>query len=85
MPYNKENSGVLFPNDQQGNKNRPAYKGKLNVSGVDYRISAWERKSKAGGQFWSIAVEPKQQAVDRQGDTRVGQPDDEIPFAPEWR
>jgi len=47
MQYDNNNRGALFKNDKQGNEKRPDYKGDLNVEGVEYRVSAWIKKSKS--------------------------------------
>jgi hypothetical protein len=60
MEYDNTNKGVLFSNDQGGNKKRPSLRGSLNVAGKDYNVSGWYRESKKDGKpFLSISVEPK--------------------------
>ena len=60
MAYDNTNSGALFKNDKEGNEKRPDYKGKLNVDGVEYRISSWLKTSASGMKFMSLSVEPMQ-------------------------
>lgn len=59
MQYDNNNRGALFKNDKQGNEKRPDYKGDLNVEGVEYRVSAWIKKSKGGMNFMSLSIEQK--------------------------
>lgn len=54
----KDNSGVLFTNDQRKNDSHPNMKGSITVNGVDYWISAWTKVGK-NGKFLGLAVTPK--------------------------
>jgi len=63
MEYEDKDRGALFTNDKKEQDNHPDYKGSLNVNGVDYWISGWKKKSKAGATFLSLSVRPKQEAV----------------------
>lgn len=54
----KDNSGVLFTNDQRKNDSHPNLKGSITVAGVDYWISAWTKNGK-NGKFLGLAVTPK--------------------------
>lgn len=56
--YDNNNSGALFKNDKEGNDKRPDYKGKSEVAGVQYYVSAWIRQSKAGKTYMSLKYEP---------------------------
>lgn len=60
--YDNNNSGALFKNDKEGNEKRPDYKGKSEVSGVQYYVSAWIRQSKAGNTYMSLKYEPVEAA-----------------------
>ena len=60
MNYDNTNRGVLFPNDKKGNEKRPDFTGDLNVGGVEYKLSAWKKASKAGNNFLSISVQLKE-------------------------
>lgn len=62
MPYqNKPGQGVMFPNDQQGNPNRPAWRGSINIDGKEWEISAWNKVSQRGANYISLeAREPWQ-------------------------
>lgn len=56
--YDNNNSGALFKNDKEGNDKRPDYKGKSELAGVQYHVSAWIRQSKAGQTYMSLKYEP---------------------------
>jgi uncharacterized protein (DUF736 family) len=80
MTYDNTNSGVLFRNEKQ-NEKQPDYRGKVDINGTEYKLAGWVRKSKTNGDtFLSLKVE----ALDHYSDapvTRVAPvPDDEIPF-----
>ena len=64
MSEQRENSGVLFKNNDKtdANKNWPDYKGHGQVSGVDVWISAWIKTGKSG-KFMSLAFKPKESAA----------------------
>jgi hypothetical protein len=67
MPqYDNTNSGALFVNDKQGNDKRPEWRGSLDVNGVQYWISGWERQGRSGDMI-SLRVEPKQAAEHKGG------------------
>lgn len=55
----KDNSGVLFKNDKQGNDKRPDYTGNIMVNGVEMWLSAWVKEG-ANGKFMSLSCQPKE-------------------------
>ena len=57
MEYDKEKTGVLFSNNQDGNEKRPYYKGKITFDGVEYELAAWVRESAKGNKFLSLKAE----------------------------
>lgn len=57
--WDNTNRGALFPNDKKGNEARPDHTGDLNVDGVEYRLSAWIKRSKKGDEFLSLSVQKK--------------------------
>jgi hypothetical protein len=74
QPYSNENTGVLFKNDTGDNPKRPAYKGKIDVGGVEYKLAGWIREGKAG-KFISIKIDTDE----RKPVTKVDD-EQEIPF-----
>jgi hypothetical protein len=72
--YNNENTGILFKNDTGDNPKRPAYKGKIDVGGVEYKLAGWIREGKAG-KFISIKIDTDE----RKPVTKVDD-EQEIPF-----
>lgn len=59
--YDNTNRGALFINDRKMGEKHPDWKGSLNVGGVEYWISGWDRNS-AKGQLVSLTVERKDAA-----------------------
>jgi hypothetical protein len=59
MEYDNTNRGTLFGNDRKEEDRHPDMTGTLNVNGVEYKISAWKRTSKAGAKFLSLSVREK--------------------------
>ena len=78
--YDNNLSGVLFKNDKEGNESRPDYRGKCEIEGVEYFISAWIRTPKKGGdKFMSLSFKPKEQNYE----ASIPEPapiDDSVPF-----
>ena len=56
--YDNTNRGVLFENKYKDAPNKPDFRGKLNVDGGEYYISAWKKNSEKAGDFFSISVTP---------------------------
>lgn len=54
------NSGSLFRNERKTTDKHPDYNGSFNIDGVEYWISGWMKKSKAGKSFMSLSVSAKQ-------------------------
>ena len=57
--YDDTNRGVLFKNDRKDSDKHPDYKGKVNVGGQEFWLSAWI-KDGAKGKFMSLSVQPKE-------------------------
>jgi hypothetical protein len=79
MDYDNTNSGVLFKNETDNEKD-PMYKGKINVDGKEYELAAWLREAKSGkGKFLSLKVqEPRQKSAPKQD--RFEEIEDDVPF-----
>lgn len=54
------NSGTLGKNDKPQNENSPPYKGKAEIDGVEYWISAWVKEGPSG-KFFSLSFKPKEE------------------------
>ena len=90
--YDNTNTGALFKNDKEGNDKRPDYKGKIDIGGREYWLSAWVRTKKDGsGKYLSLKAEAKDQPPQtqhNQAKANAYQPpavrdddgNDEIPF-----
>ena len=80
MKYDKPNAGVLFPNDNPGD-NRPDFKGKLNVNGVEMDLAAWKRVSKTNQTpYLSVKLSEKWTKQDTSQERSPAVADDVIPF-----
>jgi hypothetical protein len=87
--YDDTNRGALFKNDRKESDNHPDYKGKINIEGVDYWLSAWIKTDKNGAKYMSLSPQRKdqgqQQKPQQQQQRTGGQRDDfdqDVPFAP---
>lgn len=58
MSFNKENSGTMSANRNKLSDKHPDYKGKAQIDGVEYWVSAWVKKNE-GGTFLSLAFDRK--------------------------
>ena len=83
----KDGSGALFKNDKGGVDSRPDYRGDIRIDGVDYKLSAWLKKSEKG-TFMSLSAQPKedrpqpqkQTAAPQRAPQRPPQDDSDVPF-----
>lgn len=58
--YDNSNSGVLFKNDKQ-NERQPDYRGSwTDANGNEYWLSAWIKKSQKGESFMSLSATAKE-------------------------
>jgi hypothetical protein len=55
----REGSGAMFRNDRKSAANQPDMRGTVMIGGVEMEISAWEKTTKNGSKFLSVAVKPK--------------------------
>ena len=85
MEYDNKNTGVLFKNKKE-NERQPDWKGSfVDANGVEMDLAAWTRTSKKGMEFLSIKVSKKWVAEDApqqdQHQVEEVQPfNDEVPF-----
>ena len=62
MDYDNTNRGVLFPNKQKvDGDSKPELSGNINIDGKEYWLSCWDKVSKAGNEFKSLSVQPKEE------------------------
>jgi hypothetical protein len=73
----RENSGVLFRNDNRQSDSSPDYMGSATVGGIEFRLSAWI-KTGANGKFMSLAFTAKDTGTAKAAPAR--EYSDPIPF-----
>jgi hypothetical protein len=81
MPeFDNELTGALFTNHKKQTDNQPDYNGSCTINGLEYWISGWIKKPKAGGKnFLSLSFKAKDDAK-AAPHARVTVTDDDIPF-----
>ena len=56
----REGDISVFPNDKEGNENRPDLTGKVLLNGQEMRVALWEKESSTtGNKFLSGKIEEK--------------------------
>lgn len=68
MTHDNTDRGALWPNRDKQKDTHPDFRGRLNVNGVEYWVSAWKRKPDANPKAPSLtfSIQPKEEA-DRKG------------------
>ena len=61
--YDNTNSGALFRNDRKEKETQPDLRGKINVDGKDFYISAWSKQSDKAGKYMSLALTPVEEKL----------------------
>lgn len=61
--YDNTNSGLLAKNDRREKETQPEYRGKINIEGVEYWLSAWVKVGRegtklAGQKYFSLSATP---------------------------
>jgi len=59
--YDDTNRGALFPAEKKTDKH-PDLKGKINVNGEEFYLSAWSQVSKAGKKYLNLSVDKPREA-----------------------
>jgi hypothetical protein len=54
--YDNTNRGASFINNRKDKPTQPDLTGKINIEGVEYRISTWKQESPKAGKYLSHAV-----------------------------
>lgn len=75
----KDNSGVLFKNENKDNERKPDYKGNIMVDGQEYWLSAWIKEGK-NGKFMGLAVTPRDEQPPASKPAPKNLEDSDIPF-----
>lgn len=62
--YDNSNSGALFENDKRTTDKHPHLRGSATIKTpdgelVEYWVSAWQKTSKKGNEFFSLSFEQK--------------------------
>lgn len=90
MAYDNTNKGTLGKNrsrdpENPEHANWAEYKGKINVDGKDYWLSAWLKENKENGEkFFSLSVTEKKAKGEKEEvkAAPAAELNDDIPFAP---
>lgn len=84
--YDNELRGALFKNkNMRPDKKDPEYKGSATIGGVEYWVSSWINKSKAGEKYMSLNFKAKDEQSAAPAKAAPPKPaelefDDAIPF-----
>lgn len=57
---NKNNTAVLFKNENKANENHPDYKGTITIDNVEKKLVAWVKTSKNGLKYLSLTINEPQ-------------------------
>lgn len=85
MAYDDTNRGALFKNEQKESDKHPDYKGKVNVDGVDFWLSAWIKTAESGRKYMSLSVQPKEQSREERNERPAPRTHGERPGGPKSR
>ena len=73
--YDNTNTGALFKNNRRTSDRAPEFRGQITVKTPDgeileYWVSCWEKTSRQGDDFFSLALDLKEDNDGRDGDDR---------------
>jgi uncharacterized protein (DUF736 family) len=74
--YDNTNRGGLWPAEQKTEKH-PNLKGKINVDGKDYYVSAWSKVDQNGGKYLSLSID---KPIEAKPAPEVATSDESLPF-----
>lgn len=57
--YDNTNSGALFVAKEKRTPKSPDFTGSINIEGVEYFLSGWNKVARSGSEFLSLAVTKK--------------------------
>lgn len=89
--YDNTNTGVLFKNEEKQGEKSPDYKGRINVGGTEFWLSAWIKEAKDKRKYMSLSITPMEQKAaqkpegkqqDKRGGGAFSTMEDDVPFAP---
>ena len=83
--HDNTNRGAIWPNKKKETDNHPDFTGSVNVSGVEYWVSAWKRKADANPKAPSLSFSVKAkddapQSSDPAAYDDKFNPDTDVPF-----
>jgi hypothetical protein len=70
--FDNTNRGALFRPKERRSDAAPQWRGTVNVNGVDWELSIWEKTSKNGVPFLSCAFKPPYVAPEKGQDAGRG-------------
>lgn len=75
--YDNTNSGALFENDKRKSNNHPHLRGSCTIKTPDgevleYWVSAWQKTSKKGDDFFSLSFQLKEEQTERKPASKSG-------------
>ncbi len=59
MTYDNTNTGAIFRNKRKETDKHPDGTGTVNIEGVEYWVSSWNKTSKSGEPFRSLSFKRK--------------------------
>ena len=88
MEFDNTNRGAIFPNSKKENEKQPDRTGSIDIEGVEYWVSGWDKVSKSGNPFLSLSVTKKESLASKTTETwkkdekytQEVMQEDEIPF-----
>lgn len=69
--YDNSNSGALFENERRSHEKQPHLRGSCTIKTpdgelIEYWVSAWQKTSKKGDDFFSLSFTPKGESEERE-------------------
>jgi uncharacterized protein (DUF736 family) len=78
--YDNDLRGALFKNKKKETDKHPDYQGNCEISGVEFWISAWLKKSKDGETYMSLAFQGKEDKPAKKSSKKSRDDMDDVPF-----
>ncbi len=83
MSYDNTNTGAIFRNKRKETEKHPDGTGTVNIEGVEYWVSSWNKTSKSGEPFRSLSFKRKDEAAKpakEAAGVKDDYPQDDIPW-----